>query len=435
MDSQGSPSRSTSLDSGPPITKHDSRHDNTEYDLTRPSDVQDYIATIELGFKPHSVERLAGGTDNHVYRVTGLNDKGQECACIIKHMVEQQQSDGSHSLDPELLDHEAKCLFTLHEPRPCCSVSFNPTSLRVESTHVHPAMPYHYDIETTLLIYEDGGNRTLKDAYSELSAAEIQDVGVQLGRWLANLHMKASSEHLQEHRYNNNTALEVCHYPYANLGVALTEYGHDGELGSVIDKQFGSSIDKDGESLCHGKFWPTNVMIRSGDEGKGPYVATVINWEMGRIGNSATDVGQFAAEAFLLDETQGRKGLRVAFLEAYFATSSIDSGSWETVRVWLTRIAVHFAVHVAFWPTQPAHWTKAEDKQALVDIAVTVLKDIAGDSPNMEAWKVFDGIWYEEAYSHKPLDIAEGIQQAKDDDVAKKRWLRWIRTRRNASKD
>jgi hypothetical protein len=71
----------------------------------------------------------------------------------------------------------------------------------------------------------------------------------------------------------------------------------------------------------------------------------------------------------------------------------------------------------------------------LVDTAVAVLKDIAGDPPNMEAWRVFDGLWYEEAYSHKPLDMAEGIQQAKDDDIAKQRWLRWIKICGKAPKD
>jgi hypothetical protein len=335
MDSQDSPSKSTPSESGTPIAKHDSRHDKTEYDLTRLSDVQDYIATIELGFKHRSVERLPGETATYIYRVTGLNDKGQGCACIVKHMADQTQSDTCYMLDLEPLNYEAIYLFSLSvsDPRSCCSVSFNPTSLRIESTHVHPARFHYYNSESKILTYEDSGNRNLKDAYTGLSAAEVQEIGTQLGRWLANMHMKTSSEQLHERYGNNKTALEVCRYPYANLGAALKEYGHDGELGSIIDKRFGSSIDKDGKVLCHGNFWPANVMIRSDDKGTGPYVATIINWEMGRISNSATDVGQFAAEAFLLDETQGGKGLRVAFLEAYFATSSIDSGSWETVRV------------------------------------------------------------------------------------------------------
>ena len=40
---------------------------------------------------------------------------------------------------------------------------------------------------------------------------------------------------------------------------------------------------------------------------------------------------------------------------------------------------VHWAVHVAFWPTQ-VEWTDREGTQQLVDIGVGVLKDVLNDN-------------------------------------------------------
>lgn len=43
----------------------------------------------------------------------------------------------------------------------------------------------------------------------------------------------------------------------------------------------------------------------------------VVDWELVRRGCGATDVGQFAAESWLLDRFRGGRGLLKAFLEGY----------------------------------------------------------------------------------------------------------------------
>ena len=52
------------------------------------------------------------------------------------------------------------------------------------------------------------------------------------------------------------------------------------------------------------------------EEGEGT-VLSVVDWEITRRGIGATDVAQFAAEAYLLDRFCGGKGLLGAFVEAY----------------------------------------------------------------------------------------------------------------------
>lgn len=100
---------------------------------------------------------------------------------------------------------------------------------------------------------------------------------------------------------------------------------------------------------------------------------------MVRRGTGATDVGQFAAEAFLLDQFRGGRGLLVAFLNSYVAARTGDSnGTTALDKIWVKRMVVHCAVHIAFWPTRVV-WTDKKGTQQLVDLGVSVLMDILED--------------------------------------------------------
>lgn len=101
---------------------------------------------------------------------------------------------------------------------------------------------------------------------------------------------------------------------------------------------------------------------------------------MVRRGTGATDVGQFAAEAFLLDRFRGGRGLLPAFLNSYAAARKNDADGATTLsKEWLKRMVVHWAVHIAFWPSRVV-WTDKEGTQQLVDLGVSVLKDILEDN-------------------------------------------------------
>lgn len=42
---------------------------------------------------------------------------------------------------------------------------------------------------------------------------------------------------------------------------------------------------------------------------------------------------------------------------------------------WLTRVVVHWAVHIAFWPTR-VRWSNEEETKALVEVGVVTLENI-----------------------------------------------------------
>tara|TARA_R110002003_G_scaffold33_2_gene2057 strand:+ start:3570 stop:3977 length:408 start_codon:yes stop_codon:yes gene_type:complete len=118
--------------------------------------------------------------------------------------------------------------------------------------------------------------------------------------------------------------------------------------------------------------------------------------QMVRRGTSATDVGQFAAEAFLLDRFRGGRGLRRDFLTRYFSMRKDD---FTLGLEWIKRLAVHWAVHIAFWPTR-VPWTDEQGTEDLVQIGVDVLKAVLQDDmESVRTSKLFD-------------DVAEGWTEA-----------------------
>lgn len=368
----------------------------TKYNFTNIEDVGDWAcATLNKGGKCE-IRRLKGGSTNHVYLALNRRE-GKEGKVVFKHAAEQLSSDLTHALAVERMDYEARLLGLFAEEHISCvsALSFGGPGAPGEVT-VRPAELTFYNKETKVLGMTCGGDWNLKDAYPMLKKHEIQDIGTALGIWLANLHAKTPKAHISktvEGQNNNTTGVAIGRYSYANLHAALPEYGYKRELGRRYDELFGAKIAQDHECVCHGDFWPGNVVLDLVRPEGGPIDLTVIDWELARIGNSATDVGQFAAEAFLLDRCNGvTDGLHDAFIQAYFKTSAVSYGSKEIMYSWMTRVAVHFAVHLAFWPSRKNHWTPREHTKPLVDLAVGILRDATSAVPDVRNWRVFDGL-------------------------------------------
>jgi hypothetical protein len=268
-----------------------------------------------------------------------------------------------------------------------------------------------YDRAAKLLCIEDGGDRHLKGAYGDLRV-DVEMVGRELGRWIAALHLGSVSTSLSlastddgskdpDLEANNPIGVGVYRHSYRNLHLALEEYGYDAKFGQQIDEEFGSRLTTDNECVCHGDFWPGNVLVKfSGDEQKDVQL-TVVDWEMTRRGISATDVGQFAAEAFLLDRFRGDRGLLPVFLDAYVEVRK--QGDEKIGKEWVRRMAVHWGVHVAFWPTR-VEWANREGTQKLVDIGVSVLK------------AAVDGDWEKLRASELLKDVGETWTKVWDDE-------------------
>jgi thiamine kinase-like enzyme len=337
---------------------------NNPFDLTTTEGLRTYLRANGRSDEA-DVMLLSGGTANYVYRVTSSDGS----MSIFKHAAPYLHSNKSFVFDPVRMDYEASILET-----------FNPIngeslfSHHLPTSAVHAVRTLSYDRKHKLLHIEDGGDLNLKDAYAD-SKLDIPYVGRELAKWIATLHNHSKNLSVVPSNHygssNNPVAVDIYRYSYNNLHMALSQFGHDPQLAHLINKEFGSLLQTDDECVCHGDFWPGNVLARFNEIR--PFKLTVVDWEMVRRGTSATDVGQFAAEAFLLDRFRGGRKLLPAFLEAYIKARRSTLG-----RTWLRRMVVHWAVHVAFWPTSVI-WTDREGTQKLVDIGVGALKSVLED--------------------------------------------------------
>ncbi|KAI4918460.1 hypothetical protein J4E90_002844 [Alternaria incomplexa] len=334
------------------------------YDLTNEEGLQQYLEANQ--FPAASVQLLSGGNANYVFRVT----KHDGSTSIFKHAEPVLKLNKDFALDPARMDYEVRILEALSSTK-------SPLPTSPINSHVHAAKLLHYDRSEKLLQIEDGGRRNLKDAYTD-PKLDMSSIGEQLARWLTALHTAARNFSLaspdQAADSNNNPiAVSVYRYSYNDLHTALTQFGHDPQLADFVNEKFGSLLATDDECICHGDFWPGNILVR--DLELQLVELTVVDWEIVRRGTSATDVGQFAAEAFLLDRFRGGRGLLSAFLNAYITAR----GHAEVLgKAWLTRMVVHWAVHIAFWPTRIA-WSDPEETRSLVDIGVATLQNVLND--------------------------------------------------------
>ncbi|CAF9941414.1 hypothetical protein IMSHALPRED_002564 [Imshaugia aleurites] len=277
-----------------------------------------------------SLQQLAGGTANFVWRL--LERSGNPI--IIKHAEPYVKTAPRLSFPVDRMDFEHKAMTSVPQ-------------LLEPSSQVSIPEVYQYDTDYHVLMIEDGGARTLKDAYAD-PALDIFSLGRALGGWLAGLHQRTKDTAIGD----NQTAKSIYRFAYTHLAVALQKYGQDPSLAEQINAQYGSLLQTDNECVCHGDFWPGNVLVN--DDGR----LTIVDWEMVRRGCGATDIGQFAAEAHLLDRFRGGRRLRAAFLEGYRATVTGELDSR-----FLQRVAIHMGVHLAFWPTRVSWGTEKETRE------------------------------------------------------------------------
>jgi thiamine kinase-like enzyme len=337
---------------------------------------------------------LTGGTANYVYRAHLPNER----TVIYKHAAPYLHSNKAFAFDSSRMDYEDYVLNVL------------PSLLeqQLPSSAVHAVRRFSYDCDAKLLCIEDGGERELKSSYTD-EKLDMKKIGEDLGRWAAALHTCSTKTSLsltdqKNLKANNLIGVAIYRHSYNNLSGALADFGHDAEFGKLINDEFGSKLAADNECVCHGDFWPGNVLVKFTNGLDKVIELTVVDWEMARRGTSATDVGQFAAEAFLLDRFRGGRGLLPAFLDAYATgrQDNIPEGGVALGREWIKRMVVHWAVHVAFWPTR-VHWTDQEGTQKLVEIGVGVLRAaVENDWKKLRSSELFkevgagwDGYWIE----------------------------------------
>ena len=319
--------------------------------ITNTEQLVAYLDRKNTAFSPDSLQRLSGGVGNFVWRMT--NKSGE--SVIIKHAEPYVAASARRMPFPvDRMDFEHRMLSHLIA-KPL-----------VKETPVITPECYEYDAENHALWLEDAGPGTLKEAYAD-HALDIPQVGRELGKWLAILHQETCSLDIG----NNKTAKAIYRYSYSNLATSLSKYGLDPSIGEQVDRDYGSLLATDDECMCHGDFWPGNILVGGGQK------LAVVDWEMVRRGCGATDVGQFAAEAWLLDRFRGGRGLLPAFLSSYRETAKHKEGlsSDETGRPmteFFRRVAIQLGTHLAFWPTRVS-WGTEDETQDVVNQGFEVL--------------------------------------------------------------
>lgn len=323
-------------------------------EITNTEQLKAYLGHLgEAEIDLDSLQPLAGGSGNFVWRAVERSGK----RIIIKHAEPFVKAAPDLSFSVDRMDFEHRTMTTL-------------PPLLDSSTLVSVPEVYRNDSDSHVLMMEDGGDRTLKEAYID-PGLDIPAFGIALGRWLAGLHQRTKSAAID----NNQAAKSMYRFAYSRLGGALQKYDQNPSLAEQIDARYGSLLQTDDECICHGDFWPGNVLINE------PGRLSIVDWEMVRRGCGATDIGQFAAEAHLLDRFRGGRGLRAAFLRGYREVGTLD-------RKFVERVAVHMGVHLAFWPTRVSWGTEQETKD-VVEVGYELMKGaMKGAIGDNESWLV-----------------------------------------------
>jgi Ser/Thr protein kinase RdoA (MazF antagonist) len=155
----------------------------------------------------------------------------------------------------------------------------------------------------------------------------------------------------------------------------LIQFGHDPALGKRIIQRFGMDrMKRDTQCLIHAHFWPGNIVVSDHDQNAqgeiGLPLLTVIDWELARIGNGAIDVGQFMAQAWLLNMFGGGKGLLPAFISGYFQERALGGQLKK-------RAAVHFAVQLIYHAPS-CDWISESNTEEPVEFGRDILQMIDG---------------------------------------------------------
>lgn len=326
-------------------------------EITNTEQLQAYLGKLgNANVDLKSLQMLAGGTANFVWCLLERSGK----SIIIKHAEPYVKIAPGLSFSVDRMDFEHKAM------------TFVPPLLDPSSVVSVPEV-YQYDSDSHVLTIEDGGASTLKEAYAD-PALDISAFGNALGQWLAGLHRQTKRTAIGD----NQAAKSMYRFAYTRLASALQEYDQDPSLAEQIDAQYGSLLQTDDECVCHGDFWPGNILIN--DQGR----LKVVDWEMVRRGCGATDVGQFAAEAHLLDQFRGGKGLRSAFLKGYCGTGELENR-------FLKRVAIHMGVHLAFWPTRVS-WGREKETKEIVEVGCELMKRALGQDEMLLAGSLLNDL-------------------------------------------
>ncbi|KAL8706537.1 MAG: hypothetical protein Q9201_000410 [Fulgogasparrea decipioides] len=314
-----------------------------------------YLKVKKISFK--SLDTLSGGTANYLF----LLRTRAGVVKVVKHAEPYiASSDGAIPFPDDRMDFENTAMTKIAK------------LITPKMSPVRVPKIIKYDEEFKVLLMTHAGAENLKEAYGKHDLLHVSKVGRQLGEWLATLHH--STKETDSGEGGNPTGKAMYRWAYSHLAQVAEHYGLDVEFCKYIDGKYGSLLQTDDDCVCHGDFWPGNVLL---EEGK----LTVVDWEMCRRGCGATDVGQFSAEAYLLDRFCGGRGVQHAFLQGYREKMLAFGVDIAEEREFAKRVAVHMGVHLAFWPAS-VKWAEQEETKAVIELGHELIRH--GDEEDLD---------------------------------------------------
>jgi hypothetical protein len=187
---------------------------------------------------------------------------------------------------------------------------------------VVPIVLYH-DVESALIITSDAGTSsvTLKDlllsntAASDLPTSVAATFGTELGSFLGQLHSNGNSSAASDARnlfaqYDwARTLTATVFHGQVNAVLSGNRYDVPIPIGPDVQKDIDDAVEEmaqlvqsSQETIVMGDFWSGNVLVQMASQQDRSFKLTVIDWELAKLGFSANDVGQFAAEIVLASE-------------------------------------------------------------------------------------------------------------------------------------
>ena len=321
--------------------------------LTDAPSLRSYLQSKSIPVE--TITPLSGGTANFVFHITTAQGRD----LVVRHAEPHLASAPNIPFPPIRMDFENWILEHMS--------GFDDRESDVRTPRVDS-----YNAEAHVLIMSAEGSRTLKEAYGD-PHLDIEAVGQRMGTWLARFHKDTAQLQVGD----NAAAKAIYRTSYNGFEAVAEKYDLDKDFCRMLHNQHGARLQTDDKGMCYGDFWPGNVLLVDTCTRKDPanLQISIVDWEMVIRGCTATDLGQFIAEATLLDRTYANRGLLRGFLQGYELTGNVTTG-------WMQRAHVHAGTHLMFWPTRIL-WGSEEETKKIVNLGYSLAKKAVADE---EGW-------------------------------------------------
>ncbi|KAH8892253.1 hypothetical protein GQ53DRAFT_746181 [Thozetella sp. PMI_491] len=247
-----------------------------------------------------SATPLDGGVSNYLYRLT---EKGGSTV-ILKHAEPYAASDKTWSYRIERIACEHAALSSI----PAALLS---SSARLGEVEIPYVISYD-DGDHSLIMSDCGASaKDLHTAFPSLRPVQRLDYGRRIGLWLSALHKCTT---IDKAAFSGNIAAKErkgmdqrISLLSAGLPLASSGSGTPAQIASeqrefleLLEPFVVAVTEADTGCIVHGDFWPGNLLVSPTPTETTKDFLAVIDWEDVRLGTGASDVGIFAAEAWLL---------------------------------------------------------------------------------------------------------------------------------------